>query len=223
MRKLLGCGTAIALPVLAGLAGCHRTSPAAPTLTATCSANPSSGPVPLAVTFSLSVAGSPGSFTVAIDYGDGSTSSNPNAGHTYTAVGMFTASFTVSSASQSARCSTTVNASAPQSPPNQPAVAVFKTTPAASARDVITGMAPFEVQFTMCGSHDLDGDNLFFTMDFLGDGHQEVHGPTGANCRRTFTYPVGLFNPQLCVTDAGPDFELLHPFQCKIYTVRVVP
>jgi hypothetical protein len=223
MSKILGCGTAIALSVLAGFAGCHKSSPTAPTLTATCSANPSSGPAPLAVSFNLSVAGSKGSFTVAIDYGDGSTGSDANAGHTYTGVGMFTASFTVSSASQSARCSTSVSVSAPPIPPNQPAVAVFKTTPAASSRDVITGMAPFEVQFTMCGSHDPDGDNLYFTMDFLGDGHQEVHGPTGANCRRNYTYPVGLFSPQLCVTDAGPDFGLLHPFQCKTYTVRVVP
>ncbi|HWW94007.1 MAG TPA: PKD domain-containing protein [Vicinamibacteria bacterium] len=223
MRKILGCGTAIALPVLAGLADCHKSTPTAPTLSATCSANPSSGPAPLAVSFTLNVAGSQGSFTVAIDYGDGSTGSNPNAPHTYNGAGMFTASFAVSEASRSARCSTTVSVSAPLPPPNEPAVAVFKTTPPASSRDVITGVAPLLVQFTMCGSHDLDGDNLFFTMDFLGDGHQEVHGPTGANCRRNYTYPVGLFSPQLCVTDAGQDFALLHPFQCKTYTVRVVP
>src|SRR5258708_12960780 len=89
MRKILGCGTAIALPILAGLADCHKSSPTAPTLSATCTANPASGPAPLAVSFTLNVAGSQGSFTVAIDYGDRSAGSNPNAPHPYTRAGMF--------------------------------------------------------------------------------------------------------------------------------------
>src|SRR5258708_38858886 len=116
MRKILGCGTAIALPILAGLADCHKSSPTAPTLSATCSANPASGPAPLAVSFILNVAGSQGPFTVAIDYGDGSAGSNPNAAHTYTGAGMFPAPLTVVPATHAAPRPAPLGVSAPPPP-----------------------------------------------------------------------------------------------------------
>ena len=66
---------------------------------------------------------------------------------------------------------------------------------------------------------DVDKDVLRWTMDFRGDGINEVDGTTGGACRRDFTYAAGTYRPRICVTDLGPDREPLHPFQCKTYTV----
>jgi hypothetical protein len=103
---------------------------------------------------------------------------------------------------------------------NQPPNAVFKTTPEAGANGKITGAAPLIVRFNMCPSGDPDGDRLLFTMDFNGDGRNEVEGTSGAACRRdSDPYPVGTFTARICVTDIGPDGKPLHPFQCATYQV----
>ena len=74
----------------------------APPLSATLSASPSVGPVPLAVSFTIGIAGGVTPYTWALDYGDGSTpGSGTVAGtklHTYTNVGTFTATLTVTDA-----------------------------------------------------------------------------------------------------------------------------
>src|SRR6266542_3835825 len=102
---------------------------------------------------------------------------------------------------------------------NTPPRAVFQTTPPAGPGDQIVGPAPLAIRFNMCGSSDVDHDVLRWTMDFQGDGTNEVDGTTGGACRRDFTYAAGTYRPRICVTDLGPDREPAHPFQCKTYTV----
>ena len=152
----------------------------APALGATCEARPSSGPGPLTVAFLLSVSGAEGPFIVAISYGDGTSGTNPDAPHTYAVGGAFTVSFTVTTATQSARCSTTVTAQpgTPPSPPpssNQPPTPVFKSTPDA-AGSTISGTAPLAVRFNMCASTDPERDRLYYLMDFDGDGRIDWAG-----------------------------------------------
>lgn len=75
---------------------------AAPLLSATLSVSPTSGPVPLAVTFTIGITGGVAPYTWTLDYGDATTpSSGTVAGtktHTYTQVGTYTATLTVTDA-----------------------------------------------------------------------------------------------------------------------------
>jgi hypothetical protein len=220
--------------------GCDETL--APSLTATCSATPPSGPAPLAVRFALNVAGAQGAFDVRIDYGDGATGDDPAASHVYTSPGTYTAGFTVRTPTQSALCSTVVRADAPGGPAptgaptspvptprptpggsNQAPDAIFRTTPAANSAGEITGARSLSVEINMCRTADPERDPLQFTIDFEGDGVVEVNGRTGGDCRRTRVYGPGTYRPRACVTDLNEGLGPNHAFQCRSWTVRVTP
>lgn len=211
----------------AALWSCHGDTLVGPRLEATCSANPATGPAPLIVAFSLGVSGADGAFTVAVSYGDGSSGTEPDRPHTFVTPGVYTASFTVSTATQSARCASTVSATSPSIVPvpidDTPPKASFDTIPAAGPGDQIAGKAPLTIRFNMCGSSDVDLEVLRWTMDFQGDGRNEVDGTTGGACRRVFTYAAGTYEPRICVTDLRADGSNAHPFQCKSYTVTATP
>jgi hypothetical protein len=210
----------------AGSPGCNEgDTVTAPTLSATCSANPADGAAPLAVSFVLNIAGAEGQATVQVNYGDGTTGTDPNATHTYAEAGLYTASFTVTTASQSAQCAASVNVSPgtatspPSSDGNQPPNVTFKTRPKDDEGE-ITGKASLEVWFSMCSTADPEGDKLYFTMDLNGDGKLDVRGSTGASCREPWKYAKGTWYPKICATDITPENERLHPFQCREYTVE---
>jgi hypothetical protein len=201
----------------------------APTLSATCSASPAEGSAPLDVAFALDVAGAEGAIAIQVSYGDGASGNDPDATHTYTEAGLYTASFTVTTATQSARCATPVDVGPGSTAGggtgaegNQPPVTEFKTTPRAVGGG-ISGTAPFDVMYNMCRTEDPEGDAVYFTMDLNGDGKLDVRGSTGASCRRGWTYPAGTWFVELCVTDLGPAGERLHAFNCRSYTVLANP
>ena len=128
-------------------------------------------------------------------------------------------------ASQAARCATTVEVGAPEPEvvvENQPPIPVFKTNPRAK-NGKITGPAPLSVTFGMCNTADPDGDEKNFTMDLNGDGKWNVQGRTGASCRESWDYAVGTWKPRICVTDVTPEGLALHPVQCRTYTVVATP
>ena len=78
-------------------------------LTLACSADPSSGIAPLAVSFTATPAGgNSAAYTYALDFGDGATSTARNPGHTYTSAGTYTATVTVADGLQNAQCETPV-------------------------------------------------------------------------------------------------------------------
>jgi len=217
-----------------GVWGCNDTA-TTPILAATCTATPASGPAPLVVSFALDVSGAQGSPASAISYGDGTSGTDPDATHTYTTAGVYTASFTVTAADQTARCAATVTVSEgtggtpgpgpSPTPPvdgNLPPVASFKTGPGAK-NGRITGTAPLDVRFNMCLTSDPEGDTLYFTMDVDGDGKLDVRGSTGASCREDVTYAVGTWRAEICVTDLDPEGARRHDFQCQYYTVVANP
>lgn len=219
MRRRLVVGMVVAL------AACEETT-TAPTLSATCSANPASGPAPLAVSFNLAVAGATGTPQISVDYGDGSTGTNPDVVHLYASAGLYTAAFTVAASGQTARCAATVSVVTTTLPTvpivNVPPTAVFRTTPEALPGDQIVGASPLVVRYNMCPSADPDGDRLLFTMDFNGDGRNEVEGTSGANCRRDSTaYLTGTHTAHVCVTDMDATGRALHGFQCRTYRIVV--
>jgi len=223
MNRRIGVVIASAALLLAGGPGCNEGDTlVAPTLAAECSATPATGTAPLTVAFNLNVSGAQGAFTVAVSYGDGASGTSPDQPHTYAAPGTYTASFAVKTTLQSALCSTTVVASATPPPSNRPPDPVFKSTPAASGGR-IRGAAPLTVTFNMCASTDPDKDLLWFQMDFTDDGHWDVKGTTGANCRHDHTYAAGTYAATNCVTDMDADGSFLDPFQCYGYTVVATP
>jgi PKD repeat protein len=143
MKPLLRLAPAAGLALLVGLLGCddEGTSPSA-TLTATCSASPVSGLAPLAVAFSLNLAGSP-FFDVSFNFGDGTrsvegfftSSKSLHLPHVYQAPGGYTASFSASGAEgQSATCLVGVSVT-------EPSPAAFRFAPllpsANGARNVL--------------------------------------------------------------------------------------
>jgi hypothetical protein len=217
-RILLACLPALALPA------CQEDQVLTPALTATCEARPASGTAPLAVSFLLNVAGAEGPLTVAISYGDGASGTNPDTPHTYVAGGSYTASFNVSTATQSARCSAAVTVSGGTTPVsgNQPPNAVFKTTPAAVGSK-ITGTAPLSVTFNMCASSDPEGDELYFEMDFDGDEKFDFKGITGYHCRADHVYAVGTWEAVICLYDRDPAQLPLHDDICRSYVVVATP
>ncbi len=217
--RVVACLPALLLP------GCQEDSVLAPALSATCEARPASGAAPLTVSFLLTVSGAEGPITVAINYGDGQTGSNPDGTHTYTAAGSYTVSMNVTTSTQSARCSAPVAVSASPLPfpgGNQPPKADFKTTPVAVNREIV-GKAPLTVSFNMCASSDPEGDELYFLMDFDGDEKYDFGGITGYHCRADRAYAVGTWKPVVCLYDRDASRKALHDDICQGYTVVATP
>jgi hypothetical protein len=225
MRRASGLVLAV-MGLVAGGPGCNEGDTiTAPVLSATCSATPPEGAAPLEVAFALNVSGAEGPVTVQVSYGDGTSGTDPDATHTYGEAGLYTASFTVTTTSQTARCATPVDvgpggrvAGTLPSDGNLPPLVTFRTTPRAVGGG-ITGTAPLDVRFNMCPTADPEGDKLYFTMDLDGDGKLDVRGSTGASCRETWRYAAGTWFAEICATDLDPDNERLHPFQCEGYTI----
>jgi PKD repeat protein len=226
MTRWWRVGSVLLLLLIAVGPACkHEENVTAPTLSATCSAQPASGPAPLAVSFLVGVSGAQGTFNVAVSYGDGATGTDPRAVHTYATSGNFIASFVVTTPTQSAACSTAVAVGPGGSPPpgdNQPPKPVFKTSPLAN-HGTITGTAPLSIRFNMCLTADPEGDPLYFTMDFNGDGKVDQGGTTGGNCRRDHVYVAGTWTAYNCVRDIEPGGKALHDDQCATYTVVANP
>jgi PKD repeat protein len=216
---LVACLAVLSLPA------CQEDTPSAAALSATCEARPSAGPAPLTVAFLLTVAGAEGPVSVAISYGDGQSGTNPDATHTYANGGSYTASMTVTTSTQSARCSAAVAVSgspAPQAGGNKEPNGVFKTTPTA-VRATITGQAPLTVAFNMCASSDPEGDELYFLMDFDGDGKFDFGGITGFHCRADRVYALGTWTPTICLYDRDANRKALHDDLCQKFTVVATP
>jgi hypothetical protein len=217
-----------ALGLLALLACDESGNSTAADFTLSCSATPTSGSAPLGVSFATRVTGTTESVTFTVNYGDGTTSSDPATGHVYTRAGVYNAQFSAQArGGGSASCSSTITVTAPPAPPltpatNSPPSAVFKTDPPAPLGP-ITGPAPFEVRFNMCPTVDPEGDLLLFTIDFETDGRFEEQGTTGADCRGAGTYAEGTYTATACVTDVASDLTPLHAPQCQAYTIVVTP
>jgi PKD repeat protein len=84
------------------------------TPTASFSADPTSGPAPLAVRFTDSSTGTPTAW--AWDFGDGATAATQNPTHTYAAAGTYVVTLTASNAAGSSTATTTITVAAPPPP-----------------------------------------------------------------------------------------------------------
>jgi PKD repeat protein len=143
------------------------------------SATPTSGPAPLAVTFTDASTGS--ITTWAWDFGDGSTSTLRQPTYTYTTPGTYTVKLTVSGAGGSTSATKTITVTTPAAP-----VAAFSATPT-------SGPAPLAVTFTDAST----GSITTWAWDF-GDGSTStLRQPT-----HTYTTP-GTYTVKLTVSGAN--------------------
>jgi PKD repeat protein len=154
------------------------TGPGGPGPTASFTASPTSGTVPLDVTFTDTSSGSPTSW--AWTFGDGGTSTTPSPTHTYTATGTFTATLTVTNPQGSSSSSRTITVSEPSAP-----TASFTASPT-------SGTAPLNVTFTDTSS----GSPTSWAWSF-GDGG------TSTSPSPSHTYnAIGTYTASLTATNA---------------------
>jgi len=154
----------------------------------TASATPITGDVPLVVAFSSAGSSDPHGTIAAYawDFGDGSTGTGANPGHTYAVPGEYMAEVTATD-NQGAQTRNTVRVVA--MPVNQPPVAQAAANPT-------SGRAPLSVVFSAAGSHDLDDGIWRIEWDF-GDGSFTNFGSTAYH-----TYQAGgTFVATVTVTD----------------------
>jgi PKD repeat protein len=145
------------------------------------SASPTSGDAPLAVSFTDSSTGNPTSWRW--DFGDGTTSTAQNPGHTYTSPGTYSVILTATNASGSDTKTRAdyITVTTPASP-----TADFSGTPT-------SGSAPLTVSFTDSST----GSPTGWSWDF-GDGTTS----TAQNPDHTYALP-GTYSVSLTATNAG--------------------
>lgn len=152
------------------------------------SATPTSGDVPLAVSFNASQSSDPNNdaLTYSWDFGDGTSGSGASVSHTYTVQGTYVAELTVSDGELTD--ATSISIFAGVEPVNNPPIAVLSANP-------VSGDAPLLVTFDASGSSDPNGDAITYNWDF-GDGSTA----SGITIDHTFTTD-GLFRVILTVSD----------------------
>jgi PKD repeat protein len=152
------------------------------------SANPTSGTTPLTVSFSSVNSYDPDGSIVsyAWNFGDGTTSTEPNPIKIYNSAGSFTAVLTVKDNSGLTGSSSVVITATQSANLSPVAVAGVSTT---------SGYAPLAINFSSQGSYDPDGTISSYSWNF-GDGTTS----TQANPSKTYNN-VGNYTATLTVTD----------------------
>ena len=154
-----------------------------PPVSATSSADQSSGPIPLEVQFKGEVVGGCPQYTYAWDFGDGTTSTEANPKHTYAKEGTYTASLTVADSKKHPATSNTVSVTA-SCPPLE----------ATASANPPSGDTPLTVKFQANATGGCEP--VTYAWDF-GDG------ATSNEQNPTHTYATaGSMAPSLTVTDA---------------------
>ncbi len=157
---------------------------------ASSSASPTTGPAPLAVTFSSNGSSDPEGTTLTYSwvFGDGNTSTTANPSHTYSTAGTYTAQLTVSDGTNNTSASA-ITIKVTQAGVNNPPVA-------SASANVAGGIAPLAVTFSSAGSSDPDGTTLTYAWNF-GDGSAVS---TAANPSHTYS-SSGVYSAVLTVSD----------------------
>jgi PKD repeat protein len=155
---------------------------------ASAAADPSVGTVPLTVAFTSAGSSDPDGTIVAHawDFGDGTTSTEADPGHVYTAVGEYDAVLTVTDDDgATATATTTVIV---QAVPNQSPSADLQADPSSGSVELV-------VAFDGSGSTDPDGTIVSYAWDFGDGGSSDEIAPS-----HTYT-AAGSYVAQLTVTD----------------------
>ena len=141
-------------------------------------ADPSSGYIPLDVTFNSNINDPDGEIVSYLwDFGDGTNTTKESPGYTYAVEGEFVVTLTVTDR-EGARATATTIISVTE-PPNEPPTASASATP-------LTGNAPLSVSFRGSGS-DTDGSITSYRWTF-GDGDASSERNTAHTYRKNGNY-----------------------------------
>jgi glucose/arabinose dehydrogenase/PKD repeat protein len=153
--------------------------------TAVASANPTSGPTPLEVSFSSAGSADPEGepVTYSWTFGDGATSTAANPTHTYTQAGQYTVRLSVSDGTN-----TTLSTPISISAGNRPTAALLTPADGATfqAGDVIT----FSGDGTDSEDGSLPASAFTWNIDFLHEGHVHPGTPINGTKSGNFTIPT---------------------------------
>jgi len=155
--------------------------------TAVLSASPTSGAVPLTVSFSAAGSSDPdpgNTLNYAWAFGDGHTAAGAEVSHTYTTAGTYTVTLTVSDGNGGIDTETTTITVNPATVENTAPTAAITAEPT-------SGSAPLTVSFSAAGSSDPDGDTLSYAWDF-GDGTTATDATPSHTYTSAATYTVTL-------------------------------
>jgi len=157
-----------------------------PPLSTETNASPTSGYVPLAVSFTGSASGGTSPYTYSWNFGDGSSSSDQNPSHTYSSAGTYTVTLTVTDSSSSqATDSLIITAASTTSPLS-----------ASASASTTSGEAPLTVNFTGSAS----GGTAPYTYSWnFGDGSSSS---SEQNPSHTYS-SSGSYTANLTVTDSA--------------------
>ncbi len=155
------------------------------------SATPTSGTVPLVVSFDASCSSDPNgdNLTYTWDFGDGNTGTGINPNHTFNDEGTYTVTLTVDDGNNGTHIYT-MDIDVQVANTNLIPTACFSATPT-------SGVAPLLVTLDANCSTDPNGDNLTYTWDF-GDGN----AGTGMNINHTYSN-TGSYIITLIVNDGN--------------------
>lgn len=101
-------------------------------------------------------------------------------------------------------------------------IAIFEVSPPPEPDGIVRDESSTGVTFNMCRTTNPDPTRveLYFAIDFVGDGSASHAGTSGADCRATYFYPAGHAAPTICVVDRDRETHVaLHAQQCATYHV----
>jgi PKD repeat protein len=150
-------------------------------LTATAAAAPTTGNAPLSVSFTGSATGGTAPYSYSWNFGDGSTSTAQNPGHTYNSAGTYTAALTVTDSSAPAKTATS-NVTVTVSAVGNPLMATASATPT-------SGQVPLNVAFT--GTATGGSPPYSYSWNF-GDGSASTAQNPGHTYNSAATYTATL-------------------------------
>jgi PKD repeat protein len=151
------------------------------------SANPTSGTVPLEVSFAVEASGGAGSYDYSWSFGDGETSDLQNPTHTYDTAGTYNVIVTVRDAGDPDNSTT-----------GQLTVIPFVTLSVGISASPSTGQTPLEVTFTAT----ISGESPPYSLEWnFGDGTEETQSTDSNTAQISHTYDTaGTYQVWIVVT-----------------------
>jgi PKD repeat protein len=176
------------------------------------SASPSSGVIPLEVSFAVEGSGGSGSYTYSWDFGDGDTSSQQNPTHTYDTADTYDVEVTVTDADDSNNSTTGLLTVITLDQPTTLSVGISASP--------TSGDAPLTVTFTAT----ISGGSPPYDLEWdFGDGDTESQSTDDDTAQISHSYDAGSYEVWVEVTSSSSGGTGTQTVQASIGIVATTP